>query len=72
MQDLPDADVVPWMQAQPGCRAPSPWMQTSLGADSPWMQTPPWTKGMTHTCENITFLQLLLWAVIKEESSTIV
>ena len=23
----------------------------------------PWTEGMTHACENITFPQLLLWAV---------
>ena len=28
--------------------------------------TPPlWTEGMIHACENITFLQLLLWAVKK-------
>ena len=25
----------------------------------------PWIKGMAHACENITFPQLLLWAVIK-------
>ena len=25
--------------------------------------TPPYIEGMTHTCENITFLQLLLWRV---------
>ena len=24
---------------------------------------PPYIEGMTHTCENITFLQLLLWRV---------
>ena len=42
----------------------TPRMQT------PWMQAPslpPWTKGMTHACENITFPQLLLRTVKIED-----
>ena len=31
---------------------------------APLPHTPLWTEGMKHSCENITFPQLLLWAVI--------
>ena len=67
----PDADPS-WMQI-PLRRRPSS-QQTLLDADAklgrpPWMQTPLrqtplWTEGMIHACENITFPQLLLRAVI--------
>ena len=57
-----DADPPRW-QTPPACRTP-PRMQTPPGCRPP-RQTPPplWTEGMTHACENITFLQLLLRAV---------
>ena len=50
-----------------GCRPPQ--MQTPRSCDQ-WCMLgsqphphPPWTEGMTHTCENITFPQLRLRAV---------
>ena len=40
----------------------TPRMQTPWDTDP--FPPPPWIEGMTHVCENITFPQLLLRAVI--------
>ena len=52
--------------------SPPPWMQTPPRQNPPWCiflldvdPLPPWSEGMTHACENITFSQLLLQVVIK-------
>ena len=66
---LGEGCVSPWADT---LRQTTPWAHPQPWADTPW-QTPPaplhvgihpqWTEGMTHACENITFLQLLLRAV---------
>ena len=43
-----------------GCTPP----QIQRHTPGPRGRHPPWTEGMTHACENITFPQLLLRAVI--------
>ena len=59
----------PMLTPRPGCRAPLViWPVMHAGKPSPNPRPPPpnpppWTEGMTHACENITFPQLLLQAV---------
>ena len=45
----------------------APGSVSALGVSAPRGCTPPWTEFLTHACENITFPQLRLGAVITQE-----
>ena len=55
----------PIMYAPP-CNAQPPASHVS-----PTMHAPPWIEGMIHTCENITFSQLLLRTVTSDHKRVV-